>query len=181
MELSSKIKFVHDRCNYITEKSNSILHTQMGKIPITPQMLRTAVEELQMHQLFVESKTLGEYIQRYYPVERDFVVLQQELQEKLRYAVCVGLLGQRDKDEYYIPTLREEANAVKRGITAFWELYKNVGPMMNFLTSIFILYGKNLSVFFHLEQSSAQHEEEDPRETTNGASKTNRLHEFSQK
>lgn len=98
----------------------------MGKIPITPQMLRIAVEKLQMRQLFVKSKTLGEHIQRYYPVERDFALLQQELQEKLKYAVCVGLLAKHGEDQYYIPTLLQEANTYKAALTAFWELYKNV-------------------------------------------------------
>ncbi|XP_019697279.1 uncharacterized protein LOC109503919 [Harpegnathos saltator] len=116
----------------------------MGRVPITPQMLRTAVKELQMHQLFVDSKVLGEHIQRYYPVERDLVIFEQELQEKLMYAVCVGLLAKHDKDQYYIPNLRQEANAIKTAISAFWELYKNVKQITNFLVLIFIFYGRNL-------------------------------------
>lgn len=98
----------------------------MGKISITPQMLRTTVEELQMYKLFVDFKTLGEHIQRHYPVEKDFTVFEQELRDKLKYAVCVGLLAKHGEDQYYIPTLLQEANATKAAITAFWELYKNV-------------------------------------------------------
>ncbi|XP_011632317.1 uncharacterized protein LOC105423964 [Pogonomyrmex barbatus] len=98
----------------------------MEKIPITPQILRTAVRELQKHQLFVTSKNLRDYICRHYPVETDFKILEQELQEKLKYAVCVKLLTKHGDDQYCIPTLREEANAVKTAISAFWEIYKNV-------------------------------------------------------
>lgn len=112
----------------------------MERIPITPQMLRTAVKELQMHQLFVESKSLGQHIQRHYPVESDFLAFQQELQKKLKYAVCVGLLAKHGEDQYYVPTLRQEANAVKTAITAFWELYKNVKQIMNFLVSNFLYF-----------------------------------------
>lgn len=96
------------------------------KISITPQMLRTAVKELQKRQLFVKSKNLKDFIRRHYPVERDFEALKQELQEKLKYAVCVGLLAKHGDDQYCIPTLREEANITKTAISAFWEMYKNV-------------------------------------------------------
>lgn len=143
MELSIKIICNDARCNYVTTKNSIIFYIQMEKTPITPQMLRTAVKELQMQQLFVKLKSLGEHIQRYYPVESDFVIFQQELQEKLKYAVCVGLLAIHGEDQYYIPTLRQEANAVKAAITAFWELYKNVSQIINFLVSIFTFYGKN--------------------------------------
>ncbi|XP_071560644.1 uncharacterized protein [Temnothorax nylanderi] len=97
----------------------------MEKIPITPQMLRTAVKDLQKFQLFVKSNNLRDHIQRHYPVETDFKALEQELQEKLKYAVCVGLLAKQGNDQYYIPTLREEANSVKTAISAFWEMYTN--------------------------------------------------------
>jgi len=89
-------------------------------------MLRTAVKELQKRHLFVKSKHLRDHIQRHYPVETDFKAFEQELQEKLKYAVCVGLLAKHGDDQYCIPTLREEANAVKTAISAFWEMYKNV-------------------------------------------------------
>ncbi|XP_011701325.1 PREDICTED: uncharacterized protein LOC105458001 isoform X2 [Wasmannia auropunctata] len=103
----------------------------MEKIPVTPQMLRTAVKELQKRQLFVKSKNLKDYIQKYYPVETNFKALEQELQEKLKYAVCVGLLAKYGDDQYCIPTLREEANAVKTAISAFWEMYKNNNQLSN--------------------------------------------------
>lgn len=96
------------------------------KISITPQMLRTAVKELQKRQVFVKFRNLKDFIRRHYPVEKDFA-LEQELQEKLKYAVCVGLLAKHGDDQYYIPTLREEANTTKTAIGAFWETYnKNV-------------------------------------------------------
>lgn len=94
------------------------------KISITPQMLRTAVKELQKRQVFVKLRNLKDFIRRHYPVE-DFA-LEQELQEKLKYAVCVGLLAKHGDDQYYIPTLREEANTAKTAISVFWETYKNV-------------------------------------------------------
>ncbi|XP_036138797.1 uncharacterized protein LOC118644390 isoform X2 [Monomorium pharaonis] len=103
----------------------------MEKIPVTPQMLRTTVKELQKYQLFVKSKNLRDYIQKHYPVETDFKALDQELQEKLKYAVCVGLLAKHGDDQYYIPTLREEANAVKTAISAFWETYRNNNQLPN--------------------------------------------------
>jgi len=95
-------------------------------------MLRTAVKELQKRQLFVKSTNLRDYIQRHYPVETNFKTLEQELQEKLKYAVCVGLLAKHGEDQYCIPTLREEANTVKTAISAFWEMYKNVIHMIDF-------------------------------------------------
>lgn len=98
----------------------------MEKIPITPQMLRIAVKKLQKFQLFVKSKNLKDHIQKNFPVETDFEILEQELQEKLKYAVCVGLLAKHGDDQYYIPTLQEEANTVKTAISAFWEMYINV-------------------------------------------------------
>ncbi|XP_018344929.1 PREDICTED: uncharacterized protein LOC108750159 [Trachymyrmex septentrionalis] len=97
----------------------------MEVIPITPQMLRTAIKELQKRQLFVKLKNLKDHIQRHYPVETDLETLEQELQEKLKYAVCVGLIAKCGDDQYYIPTLREEANAFKTAISAFWEMNKN--------------------------------------------------------
>ncbi|KAG5308813.1 SETMR methyltransferase, partial [Acromyrmex insinuator] len=103
----------------------------MEVIPITPQMLRTAVKELQKRQLFVKLKNLRDHIQRYYPVETDLEILEQELQEKLKYAVCVGLIAKYGDDQYCIPTLREEANAVKTAISAFWEIYKNNYQLLN--------------------------------------------------
>lgn len=103
----------------------------MRKIPITPQMLREAVEKLQKRQLFVRSKNLRDYMRRYYPVEQNVEVLEQELQKKLEYAVCVGLLAEHVDDHYCIPTLREEANAVETAINAFWKLYyKNVPSLI---------------------------------------------------
>jgi len=115
---------------------------------ITPQMLRTAVKELQKRQLFVRSKNLRDHIQRHYPVETDFKALEQELQEKLKYAVCVGLLTKHGDDQYCIPTLREEANAVKTAISAFWEMYKNVIHMLISFILIFIPCNKDFFLLF---------------------------------
>ncbi|XP_018308653.1 uncharacterized protein [Mycetomoellerius zeteki] len=103
----------------------------MGVIPITPQMLRATVKELQKCQLFVKLKNLKDHILRHYPVETDLEILEQELQEKLKYAVCVGLIAKYGDDQYCIPTLREEANAVKTAISAFWEMYKNNNQLPN--------------------------------------------------
>lgn len=110
----------------------------METIPITPQMLRIAVRELQKFQLFVKSKNLKDHIQKNFPVATDFKILEQELQEKLKYAVCVGLLAKHGDDQYYIPTLREEANAIKTAISAFWEMYENVIYTFISFISIFI-------------------------------------------
>lgn len=101
-------------------------------------MLRIAVGELQKRHLFVKSKNLRDHIQKHYPVETDFEALEQELQEKLKYAVCVGLLAKHGDDQYCIPTLREEANTVKTAISAFWEMYKDVMHTLISLTSIFV-------------------------------------------
>ncbi|XP_029161258.1 uncharacterized protein LOC114932998 [Nylanderia fulva] len=101
------------------------------KISVTPQMLRTAVKELQKRELFVKLKSLKTHIQRHYPVERDFKVLEKELQEKLEYAVYVGLLAKHGDDQYFIPTLRQEANTVKTAISAFWKMYKNNNRLRN--------------------------------------------------
>jgi len=98
----------------------------MGKISITPQMLRTAVKELQKYQLFVKSKDLRDHLRRYYPVENNLQALEQELQEILTYTVSIGLIAKHGNDQYCIPTLREEAYATKTAFSAFWEIYRNV-------------------------------------------------------
>ncbi|KAL0133546.1 hypothetical protein PUN28_000937 [Cardiocondyla obscurior] len=110
----------------------------MEKISITSQMLRAAVEELQKFQLFVKLQNLRDYIQGHYPVETDITVFEQELQEALKHAVRIGLLIKHGYDQYYIPTLREEANAVKTAFNAFSEIYKKV---INFKT-----WNKNLRI-----------------------------------
>ncbi|XP_011867055.1 PREDICTED: uncharacterized protein LOC105561574 isoform X1 [Vollenhovia emeryi] len=98
----------------------------MEKIPITPQMLHISVKALQKFQLFVKLKDLRDYIQRHYPVETDVKALERELEEKLKYAVYVGLLAKHEDDQYYIPTLREETNAATTAFSAFSEIYKNM-------------------------------------------------------
>lgn len=124
----------------------------MRKIPITPQMLREAVEKLQKRQLFVRSKNLRDYVRRHYPVEHNLKVLEQELQKKLEYAVCVGLLAEHGDDQYCIPTLREEANAVETAISAFWELYyKNVILLILICAYLSLLRIETLHVLFRSE------------------------------
>lgn len=127
----------------------------MEKIPITPQMLHTVVKELQKFQLFVNLENLRDYIQRHYPVETDFEALDQELQEKLKYAVCVGLLAKHENDQYYIPTLREETNAAKTAISAFWEMYIKVIHMLISFMLIFAPCKKSFSYVIYLGQSVA--------------------------
>lgn len=123
----------------------------MEKIPITPQMLRIAVKKLQMRQAFVKSKNLREYIQRHYPVESDCEVLDEELQEKLKYAVYIGLLVKHGDDQYCIPTLRQEANTTKTAFSAFWELYKKVITISLMSISVDLLHDKRS--FFSLSSS----------------------------
>ncbi|XP_011867056.1 PREDICTED: uncharacterized protein LOC105561574 isoform X2 [Vollenhovia emeryi] len=103
----------------------------MEKIPITPQMLHISVKALQKFQLFVKLKDLRDYIQRHYPVETDVKALERELEEKLKYAVYVGLLAKHEDDQYYIPTLREETNAATTAFSAFSEIYKNNKQLPN--------------------------------------------------
>ncbi|KAG5333537.1 GVQW3 protein, partial [Acromyrmex charruanus] len=129
LRVDENIQRVHD----LVTADRRITTRMMEVIPITPQMLRIAVKELQKHQLFVKLKNLRDHIQKYYPVETDLEILEQELQEKLKYAVCVGLIAKYGDDQYCIPTLREEANTVKTAISAFWEMYKNVTQYVNVL------------------------------------------------
>lgn len=105
-------------------------------------MLRVAVKELHRYQLFVKSKDLRDYLQRHYPVETDRQALERELQETLRYAVCIGLIAKHQEDQYCIPTLREEAYAAKTAFSAFSEIHKNV--MSHKFISLLII---NLDVF----------------------------------
>ncbi|CAK9823249.1 Oxysterol-binding protein-related protein 8, partial [Anthophora retusa] len=100
-------------------------HTISGHISITPQMIRAAVKRLQLRRVYVHSNVISEYLRRSYPVARDAKALSEELTKKLDCAVRVGLILKRGENTYYIPTLREEANAVKTAFTAFWEMYKN--------------------------------------------------------
>lgn len=126
----------------------SFIQMEKEKISITPQMLRTAVKELQKRQVFVKSKNLKDFIQRHYPVDKNFEALEQELQEKLKYAVCVGLVAKHGDDQYYIPTLREEANTAKTSISAFWEIYKNVIQILFFYLNLYIAQLVHLFVSF---------------------------------
>ncbi|CAK9812307.1 hypothetical protein ANTQUA_LOCUS7213 [Anthophora quadrimaculata] len=96
-----------------------------GHISITPQMIRAAVKRLQLRRVYVHSNVISEYLRRSYPVAKDAKALSEELNKKLDCAVRVGLILKRGENTYYIPTLREEANAVKTAFTAFWEMYKN--------------------------------------------------------
>jgi hypothetical protein len=125
----------------------------MRKISITPQMLRAAVKDLQKRQLFVKLKTLKDHIQKNYPVESE--TLEWELQEKLKYAVCLGLLVKYGDNQYCIPTLREEANVFKTAFSAFWEMYENVIQLLTSFRVTLSFFITEIFFSIYLEKSIA--------------------------
>ncbi|KAK9301106.1 hypothetical protein QLX08_006438 [Tetragonisca angustula] len=94
-------------------------------ISITPQMIFTALKKLQLRKVYVPLNLISEYLRRSYPVENNVKIFTEELKRKLNCAVRVGLILKHGEDSYYLPTLRQEANALKTAFTAFWEIYKN--------------------------------------------------------
>lgn len=89
-------------------------------------MLRKTVKKLQLRRAYVPLNLISEYFRRAYPVQRNIIKFNEDLEKRLDCAVRVGLLLKHSENAYYLPTLREEANALKAAFTAFWEAYKNV-------------------------------------------------------
>ena len=89
-------------------------------------MIFTALKKLQLRKVYVPLNLISEYLRRSYPVENNVKIFTEELKRKLNCAVRVGLILKHGEDSYYLPTLRQEANALKTAFTAFWEIYKNV-------------------------------------------------------
>lgn len=98
-------------------------------VPITPQMIRVAVKQLQTRRAYISSSLISKHLRMSYPIESDPNALKEELYEKLNCAVCVGLIAKCGDDKYCIPTLRQQAttNLNKTAITAFWDTYYGVG------------------------------------------------------
>ena len=89
-------------------------------------MILAALKKLQLHKVYVPLNLISEYLRRSYPVENNVKIFTEELRRKLNCAVRVGLILKHGEDSYYLPTLRQEANALKTAFTTFWEIYKNV-------------------------------------------------------
>ncbi|XP_033302747.1 uncharacterized protein LOC117207039 [Bombus bifarius] len=96
-----------------------------GHISITPQMILAAIKRLHLRKVYVPSNLISEYLRGSYPVENNVRMFTEELKRKLDCAVRVGLILKHGEDLYYLPTLRQKANALKTAFTAFWEIYKN--------------------------------------------------------
>ncbi|KAK2575025.1 hypothetical protein KPH14_008770 [Odynerus spinipes] len=84
---------------------------------ITPQMIRDAVEVLQMRKLFVNTALIADHLKRNYPIEH--TALEVELIPKLKCAVKVGLIVKCGNDAFCIPTLLQDANATETTLSAF--------------------------------------------------------------
>lgn len=89
-------------------------------------MILAAIKRLHLRKVYVPSNLISEYIRGSYPVENNVRMFTEELKRKLECAVRVGLILKHGEDLYYLPTLRQKANALKSAFTAFWEIYKNV-------------------------------------------------------
>lgn len=83
-------------------------------------MIREAVEVLQMRKLFVNTEIIIDYLIKHYPVDNK--ALTTEIIPKLKYAVRVGLIAKCGHDQFCIPTLLQDANAIETAFTAFWDL-----------------------------------------------------------
>lgn len=89
-------------------------------------MILAAIKRLHLRKVYVPSNFISEYLRGSYPVENNVRMFTEELKRKLDCAVRVGLILKHGEDLYYLPTLRQKANALKTAFTAFWEIYKNV-------------------------------------------------------
>lgn len=89
-------------------------------------MILAAIKRLHLRKVYVPSNLISEYLRGSYPVENNAKMFTEELRRKLDCAVRVGLILKHGDDLYYLPTLRQKANALKTAFTAFWEIYKNV-------------------------------------------------------
>lgn len=89
-------------------------------------MILAAIKRLHLRKVYVPSNLISEYLRGSYPVENNVRMFTEELKRKLDCAVRVGLILKHGEDLYYLPTLRQKANALKTAFTAFWEIYKNV-------------------------------------------------------
>lgn len=89
-------------------------------------MILAAIKRLHLRKVYVSSNLISEYLRGSYPVENNVRMFTEELKRKLDCAVRVGLILKHGEDLYYLPTLRQKANALKTAFTAFWEIYKNV-------------------------------------------------------
>ncbi|XP_046423463.1 uncharacterized protein LOC124181189 [Neodiprion fabricii] len=98
-------------------------------VPITPQMIRVVVKELQTRRAYISSALIASHLRRCYPIDNDPNALKKELNEKLNCAVSVGLIARCGDDKYSIPTLRQQASLDKTAFTAFWNtFYRSSAP-----------------------------------------------------
>ncbi|CAL7946825.1 unnamed protein product [Xylocopa violacea] len=96
-----------------------------GHISVTPEMIVATIKRLQLRKLYVPFNLISEYLQHSYPVENNLKEFSKELQKKLNCAVHVGLILKHGENSYYLPTLRQKANALKTAFSEFWEIYKS--------------------------------------------------------
>ncbi|XP_035743299.1 uncharacterized protein LOC118451151 [Vespa mandarinia] len=86
-------------------------------IPVTSQMIREAVEVIQMRKLFVNTELIIDYLIKHYPVDNK--TLTTEIIPKLKYAVRVGLIAKCGHDQFCIPTLLQDANTMETAFNTF--------------------------------------------------------------
>ena len=96
---------------------------ERGSIPLTPQMIRWSIKELNMKRVYVRSSLIADHLQRCYPVESDPKTFKEELNDKLDAAVCAGLIVKCGEDAYCLPTFRREATSQRSDFNTFWERY----------------------------------------------------------
>ncbi|XP_034940148.1 uncharacterized protein [Chelonus insularis] len=99
-----------------------------GSASITLEMIRHAVESLQMRRSYVSLKMIAKYLLTHYPVERNFNFLELELKEQLDHAVSLGILSRTDMDTYCLSSFRTEAYNYKTDLSSFWERHYKKRP-----------------------------------------------------
>lgn len=97
-----------------------------GFVTITLEMLRFAVEILQMRRSGVTSKMIAQHLTKNYPIDQNLDDLKNELKSKLDHAVSVGILSRCASDTYCLATFRQQAYNYKTDLSSFWERYYKV-------------------------------------------------------
>ncbi|XP_046743786.1 uncharacterized protein LOC124409887 [Diprion similis] len=129
-----KQKSARSQRNTAKKRKNSHQKRDMASawratVPITPQMIRIVVKELQTRRAYISSALIASHLRRCYPIDSDPKALKKELNEKLNCAVSVGLIARCGDDKYSIPTLRQQASLDKTAVTAFWDtFYRSSAP-----------------------------------------------------
>lgn len=113
-------------------------------------MIRAAVKKLLLYKVYVNSNLIGDYLRHSYPVDSNIKTFNEELSKKLDCAVRVGLIIRHGENAYCLPTLRQDANRLKRAFAAFWEKYNVI---MDFVIYLFMICLQSSIFINHLRST----------------------------